>query len=117
MKDVMTILVCNAIRASDHLRNVKGVDILCDEDVVGIAARVQADYHKTELMRFINTQPKALSGMAGPTAAGSVTHPDDLLSAAKEGLGELFDEFIEIHGADFTAFQLAQFSDRKRSVE
>ena len=111
MKDLITILVCNAIRAAQHETNVKARP-LKDEEVLAIAVKVQCDYHKTELMRFINAHGGALSKSDG-FSKGSVTPPEDMTKAAKETLGDLFDEFIEIHGTDFTPLQLVTFAGER----
>jgi hypothetical protein len=106
-------MVCNAIRKAEHETNVLGRQ-LKDEEVLAIGVKAQADYHKTELMRFINSHSHVLAGNTAPAAGGTTLPPDDLEQAARDSLGGLFNEFISIYGADFTPLQLAQFCDGSR---
>ena len=111
MKDWLTILICNSIRAADHRRNELEVSILSDEEVLKIAARARADYHKSQLIQVMNAYQALLVESTAPGVGGSVTPPEDLIEAARKSLGDRFDEFHEIHGPNFTPVQLAQFCD------
>ena len=110
MKDVITILVCNAIRRAEHEKNVHGQ--LSDAQVMAIAVKAQMDYHKSEYHRM-----EKQTGIDAQTykpvlkLAGTVKPPADLHAAAKASLGDRYEAFIESVGQDFTPKQLCEFME------
>ena len=59
MKDLVTILVCNAIRRAEHETKRKGGQ-LDDREVLAIALKTQLDYHQAEMHRFANQYDSAM---------------------------------------------------------
>jgi len=112
MKDIITILVCNAIREAERQSKATNRP-LTDAEVGAIALKTQYNYHVSEAQRMMNQgQMGAQQPRPKVQLKAVVTPPEDMDVAARNTLGDRYEAFISEFGADFTPKQLCEFHER-----